>query len=252
MQDTLTSEIKRDEPYEHIPYSVGRQYVMDWRNEALEDKVEIITEIPAETETTEETEETEHSPIIADSRALSNRAADTGDRQMDRRLLWCVIAAVLGIAVGVLIGTMFPLEAAPLEESVTDTTGGFWGVLVRRLIHTGGFLFAAYLLGYFAAGGVLVWAVPLCCGLGTGLSAAGLCLAGGNLWLFLPYGVSCVVISFAACVSGEFSSLILRLVSSRGEVIASGGAAHRYTMRFAVYLLVILAAAITEAAILLS
>lgn len=261
MQETAHINKTADEPYEHIPYSVGRQYVMDWRNKQElhspaevikhtedEETPETLPEEPPTPETNEaETEEiatAEYSPRISDSRERSRRPDSVNIR------LWlCLIMAVTGTAAGAVIATAFPLENAELSLSVAaDTAGGFWGVLSRRLALTGAFLLAEYVLGYFAAGGIIVWAVPLCCGLGTGLSAAGICMSGVNIWLLIPIALYCAVIAFAASASGEFSSLILRLLNSRGETLTSGGYSYRYTLRFGVYLVIILAAAIAEAA----
>ncbi len=253
MQDTASH-------YEHIPYAVGRQYVMDWRKPediAKPEKNEVSETAEAADkpepvgveEISEIIEVTEHSPKTY---TYNDYVRSAPVRSPNSRLLLCIAAAVAGVVGGAVIAAAYPIEGAELAETVADTTGGFWGILLNRVFQSGAFLIAAYLLGFFAAGGFLSWIIPLVCGLGTGLSAAGLFMSDGRLWLLLPLAVCCVVVVAASYASGEFSSLIMRLVSSKGEVISSGSSAERYTLRFGVYLMIVLAMAIAEAAIKLS
>ncbi len=156
-----------------------------------------------------------------------------------------LLAGIVGAVTGALIAVLYPLEGVQLISA-----NGFPDALTDRLLRCGAFLLAEYLLGYFAAGGLLTWVLPLVYGLGAGLSAAEAVMSGALL-LLLPYSVCTLVICLAAARSAEFSSLLLSVVSGKsGSVITDGTAGSSYTMRFGAYLMALSAAALAEAWIL--
>ena len=123
-------------------------------------------------------------------------------------------------------------------------------MLLRRMAHCGAFLIAEYITGYFAAGGLLVWLAPFVYGLGAGLSAASALMLGGEPLPVIFCAAYAAVIVHGANASGEFSSLLLRLVSGRGgSVVTDGAAAYHFTLRFCLYLALLFALAMTEAGI---
>lgn len=290
-----------DKP-EHIPYSVGRQYVMDWRASIPAPDLprssggmsaERILHPPAQAEERPSVIETEgevvHSPRIAESEYIrkgyyrrsenrpvgdmhSDEDATTEDKDnplseqttaspritegeyarksyrpaKDHRLAVQLILCAVGIAAGAVIALMFPLEGTDL--SAASQGGDFLSLVLHRMAQCGVFLLVEYVLGYFAAGGWLVWLVPLVYGLGAGLSCAGIAAGGQDLWLILPPLAFCGVICCGAAASGSFSALLMRLVSGRGEMYAAGGSSsYQYTLKFGGYLLALLAAALIEA-----
>lgn len=250
MEDTVFKDKTSEEQREHIPYSVGRQYIMDWRSpdrteNAPEPEPQSTEEIP-EDKPAEITPETEHSPVIADSGARSR--TERGD---NRRLFFCLIAGLIGIIAGAVIAFAFPVSGADLSLSVAaGSQGDFMQLLLRRLAQSGSFLLAEYILGYFAAGGWLIWLAPTIYGLGAGLSSAGAFICGVNQWTVLPCLIYTVLISFAANGSWEFSALLMRLISGKGEVYASGGSSsYLYTLRFGGYLVILLVVSLAEAGI---
>lgn len=321
MQQLMTDKkelpaAETDKP-EHIPYSVGRQYVMDWRASIPSPDLprssggmsaERILHPPAQAEERPSVIETQgevvHSPRIAESEYIRKgyyrRSEDmyVGDRSVgdmhvgdthvgdthsdedattedkdnplseqttaspritegeyarksyrpakDHRLAVQLILCAVGIAAGAVIALMFPLEGTDL--SAASQGGDFLSLVLHRMAQCGVFLLVEYVLGYFAAGGWLVWLVPLVYGLGAGLSCAGIAAGGQDLWLILPPLAFCGVICCGAAASGSFSALLMRLVSGRGEMYAAGGSSsYQYTLKFGGYLLALLAAALIEA-----
>ncbi len=153
-----------------------------------------------------------------------------------------MLLGALSAAAGAAIAVLYPLEGIPLTIG-----GSFPEVLADRLLQCGIFLVAEYLLGYFAAGGKLVWLIPMIYGLGAGLSAAEAIISGHPLML-LPLTICMVVICRAAARSAELSSLLLSVVSGKsGSVVTDGTAGSSYTIGFGIYLLTISAAALAEA-----
>lgn len=238
MEETILKEEKK----EHVPYAVGRQYVMDWRTsqQNTEDNTEKAPLIA------EAVEEKEHSPVIADSGYHSQRRGSG-----DMRLLFCIAAGIAGMALGALVAVLFPDGNADLSGSLTvSSEGGFLMILFRRIIQCGAFLLAEFVIGYFAAGGWIVWLAPLIYGLGAGLSAAAVFIVGQAQWMCVFCVLYTAVICFAAKGSWEFSALLMRLISGRGEMYASGGSSSaQYTLRFGGYLILLLALALAEAGI---
>lgn len=165
------------------------------------------------------------------------------------RVFFCTLMCILGAGLGVAVAILFPLSADDFSQSVVmSESGGFAGMLLRRLAQCGAFLLTEYIIGYFAAGGLFVWLAPLVYGLGAGLSAVGAFQLGGELLpVIFCVAYAAVVVSGAAS-SGDFSALLLRLVSGRnGSVVTDGAAAYHYTLRFLLYLTLTLALAFTEA-----
>ena len=88
-----------------------------------------------------------------------------------------LLLAILGAAAGVAVALLYPVKGGViLPESKT-----FLEALTDRLLQCGGFLLAEYLLGYFAAGALLVWMLPPVYGLGAGLTAAAYAMSGSYL-----------------------------------------------------------------------
>lgn len=160
--------------------------------------------------------------------------------------------AVCGALAGAL--SYYAAGCGDVCGTVLSVTGGsFLELFLRRLLYGGAFLFAEYVLGYFAAGEWLVWAFPLLCGMGAGLSFS--CASGGaELFLLLPSAGSVMALCvFGANTSGELSSLLLRLAGGNGGgVIMTGSAAKDYTFKFLGYLGWLVAAALYEAAVKLA
>lgn len=167
------------------------------------------------------------------------------------RLLIYALASAAGIAAGAAAAYLSPLSAESFSHAlVMSEDGGFMGMLLRRMGQCGAFLAVEYIVGYFAAGGMLVWLAPLVYALGTGLSAAGAVMLGGDLMSVVFSVIYTAVLICAADTSGEFSSLLLRLVSGRNtSVITDGAAAYHYTLKFSMYAGLLLLFAITEAGI---
>lgn len=171
-------------------------------------------------------------------------------RSVEYRLPVCAAASVLGIVVGVAIALFFPLEGVDISNSVAASGGDFITALLSRVVQCGAFLTAEYLLGYFAGGGVVVWAVPMIFSMGAGLSVAGGVAAGGSALMILPAVIFIAVLVAGASASWEFSSVLLRLLSGNTvSVVTRGNASHFYDMRFGIYLAAIFAVSIAEAAV---
>lgn len=123
---------------------------------------------------------------------------------------------------------------------------------LRRLFWGAAFLISEYVCGFFALGRLLVWAAPLICGLGTGAALAGaFTIEGMNALRLAPGCAGCAAaVIFAAGTSSGMSSQLLRLVSSdKNSIVSTSPAAGEYTLRFLVYLAILSACAIAEAAL---
>lgn len=217
----------------------GRLYIMDYTDEHEPQPAEVQDE-PSD-EAPELPEES--------SEPTYERAVYTAYRRDSRPLT--IVVAVVGVLLGVITALFFPLSGGDFLSGVAASAeGGFAAALLRRLGQVGVFLLLEFLLGYFAAGGAVVWIVPFIYGLSAGLSAAGVAAAGGSAWVIVPELLYTVIITAAANTSTELSSLLLRLVSGESSsVVTRGRASRSYDLQFAVYLLVILTVAIIEAAV---
>lgn len=162
-------------------------------------------------------------------------------------VLW--LAAVCGLS-----GGMVAAQSVGMFEGVLFTSeGSFLALFLSRLLYGAAFLLAEYLLGFFALGEWLVWLAPLCCGLGTGLSAAAGFGRKGALLLIPSAAITLVAVIFGARCSGEFSAQLLRVVSgSRTGIVLTSEATRGYTLRFFGCLAAVGAAALIEAAVKIS
>lgn len=222
----------------------GRLYIMDYTegSDAEQPQEKLETQEPQNPD--------EPLPAASPERPVVYQRAANLRRTSDLRPLICAAAAVAGVAAGIITALCFPAEGADILSGVAGgTQGGFAAVLFRRMGQAGLFLLSEYLLGYFAAGNAVVWLIPLVYGLGAGLGAAGTISAGGSPWVIAPELVYTVLSVVGAITSGELSKLLLRLISGDScSVVARGRASRGYNLQFALYLLIMLAIAIAEAA----
>ena len=155
-----------------------------------------------------------------------------------------------GLILGIYIAASAP--GADISGSLLCGSGDFLGLLLRRLFWGAAFLIAEYVCGFFALGRLLVWAAPLVCGLGTGAALAGaFTIEGMNALRLAPGCAGCAAaVIFAAGTSSGMSSQLLRLVcSDKNSIVSTSPAAGEYTLRFLVYLAILSACAIAEAAL---
>lgn len=155
-----------------------------------------------------------------------------------------------GLILGIYIAASAP--GADISGSLLCGSGDFLGLLLRRLFWGAAFLISEYVCGFFALGRLLVWAAPLICGLGTGAALAGaFTIEGMNALRLAPGCAGCAAaVIFAAGTSSGMSSQLLRLVSSdKNSIVSTSPAAGEYTLRFLVYLAILSACAIAEAAL---
>lgn len=171
-----------------------------------------------------------------------------------RRRCRIPVGAAFSAAAGTAAGAFAAASAGGLEYSgsILCAAGSFWEILGMRLLWGAAFLLAEYILGFFALGDMLVWAVPLVCGLGTGAALTGaFSLNGIYAALLIP---SCAAsVSAVVCgagVSSAMSSQLLRLVSAdKSSIVSARPAAGEYTLRFLVCLAILLGSFIAEAAL---
>ena len=225
----------------------GRIYIMD-RRSATADKSDVY-----------ESESGESFDLKAQDAALPSHEDDAQRAESLTRAArirhegctaLCAVYAIIGTVAGIIIALAFPLHGSDFSAIAAPSDIGFAEAFFERLRQCGIFLLAAYLLGYFAAGGVIVWLVPLVYGMGAGLSCAGGIAAGSSVAVVIPWVVCLVLVVKASAASWEFSSVLLRLVSGRsGSVITRGSAAYSYNLCFGVYMLLLLAISIAEAAV---
>lgn len=190
-------------------------------------------------------------PARADAPAEDERAQSPEKRRAAHRvrtgrgtLLVMALAAVLGAAGGAVAANRLGGCAGVL----LTTEGSFLTLFLIRAVYGGAFLLAEYILGFFALGGALVWAVPLLCGMGTGLS---LMAAGAHRAALLPGAVMTLAAAvFGAQLSDSLSGQLLRvLTGSRTGLVITNGTAGDYTLRFLGLLGVNIAAGLIEAGI---
>lgn len=156
-----------------------------------------------------------------------------------------------GLIMGIYIAASAP-SGTDISGSILCSSGSFLVLLIRRLAWGAAFLLAEYLCGFFALGKLLVWTAPLVCGLGTGAALAGaFTLEGITALRLIPGCAGCAAaVVFAAETSSGMSSQLLRMISSdKNSIVSTSPAAGEYTLRFLVYLAILSACAITEAAL---
>ena len=164
------------------------------------------------------------------------------------------LTAAAGLAAGVFAAASLP-AGADLSGNILCRSGGFLELLLGRLAWCGAFLLAEYICGFFALGRLLVWLVPLMCGLGTGAALGAAFMLNGvdALWLVPGCAVCTAVVIFAARNSAEMSAQLLRLLSTnKNSIVSTSPAAGEYTLRFLVSLAILSAYAIAEAALRMS
>lgn len=243
-------------PQQTEELSSGRLYIMDYTSvqepqqsdePREETEPEAVSEAPGETE--ERDAQASFLTYEDTTEPVYERAVRTVRRTDSRAVMMAV--ALLGTTIGVITALFFPITGADFMTGIAASAeGGFVETLFRRLGQAGLFLLAEFFVGYFAAGGAIIWSAPFIYGLSAGLSSAGVVKAGGSAWVIAAELVYLLVITIAANTSAELSSLLLRLVSGESaSVVTRGRASRAYDLQFAVYLLVILAAAIIEAAV---
>lgn len=178
------------------------------------------------------------------------RAARSAYRRRSGIPMLYTFLTAAGLILGIYIAASAP--GADISGSLLCGSGDFLGLLLRRLFWGAAFLISEYVCGFFALGRLLVWAAPLICGLGTGAALAGaFTIEGMNALRLAPGCAGCAAaVIFAAGTSSEMSSQLLRLVSSdKNSIVSTSPAAGEYTLRFLVYLAILSACAIAEAAL---
>ena len=178
------------------------------------------------------------------------RAARSAYRRRSGIPMLYTFLTAAGLILGIYVAASVP--GADISGSLLCGSGDFLGLLLRRLFWGAAFLIAEYVCGFFALGRLLVWSAPLVCGLGTGAALAGaFTIEGMNALRLVPGCAGCAaVVIFAAGTSSGMSSQLLRLVSSdKNSIVSTSPAAGEYTLRFLVYLAILSACAIAEAAL---
>lgn len=178
------------------------------------------------------------------------RAARSAYRRRSGIPMLYTFLTAAGLILGIYIAASAP--GADISGSLLCVSGDFLGLLLRRLFWGAAFLISEYVCGFFALGRLLVWAAPLICGLGTGAALAGaFTIEGMNALRLAPGCAGCAAaVIFAAGTSSGMSSQLLRLVSSdKNSIVSTSPAAGEYTLRFLVYLAILSACAIAEAAL---
>lgn len=178
------------------------------------------------------------------------RAARSAYRRRSGIPMLYTFLTAAGLILGIYVAASAPV--ADISGSLLCGSGDFLGLLLRRLFWGAAFLIAEYVCGFFALGRLLVWAAPLICGLGTGAALAGaFTIEGMNALRLAPGCAGCAAaVIFAAGTSSGMSSQLLRLVSSdKNSIVSTSPAAGEYTLRFLVYLAILSACAIAEAAL---
>ena len=186
---------------------------------------------------------------IPETAELPRAARSTYRRRSGIPMLYTFLTAA-GLILGIYIAASAP--GADISGSLLCVSGDFLGLLLRRLFWGAALLISEYVCGFFALGRLLVWAAPLICGLGTGAALAGAFTIEGMTALRLAPGCAgcAAAVIFAAGTSSGMSSQLLRLVSSdKNSIVSTSPAAGEYTLRFLVYLAILSACAIAEAAL---
>lgn len=186
---------------------------------------------------------------IPETAELPRAARSAYRRRSGIPMLYTFLTAA-GLILGIYIAASAP--GTDISGSLLCVSGDFLGLLLRRLFWGAAFLISEYVCGFFALGRLLVWAAPLICGLGTGAALAGaFTIEGMNALRLAPGCAGCAAaVIFAAGTSSGMSSQLLRLVSSdKNSIVSTSPAAGEYTLRFLVYLAILSACAIAEAAL---
>lgn len=151
------------------------------------------------------------------------------------------IAAVCGVAGGIAVS----LNGGFSEEVSNTLKLPFGEIFLMRLGFGAALLAVEFILGFFAFGDLLVWAVPLIAGLGLALR-----VAITRMWVLLPSSAVLLgVAAFGAAVSAGFSGTLMSL--SRGGTIHLGNSPRRvFVLNFLGYFAAAAACALYEGIIL--
>lgn len=151
------------------------------------------------------------------------------------------LAAVCGAVGGVVVAKDSNVASAIIE--FTEKT--FGEIFLMRFVFGAALLAVEFVLGFFALGDLLVWAVPLFAGLGLALR-----IAATKIWVLLPSSIVLLgVVAFGAAVSAGFSATLMSL--ARGGTIHLGSSPRRvFVLNFLGYLAATAACALYEGIIL--
>ncbi len=162
-------------------------------------------------------------------------------------LIMMMLFAVIGTVLGALLyrGAVYRADSSFLEMFLGGALPGI------------ALLLAEYICGYFALGGLILWVIPLMGGLSAGinLSIALQYVKVSTDFLFaLPIVLGTVTaVTFGADEARNFSKQILRIISGRkNSIVMTDYAAGNYTLRFGVFLTILLVGAIADAVIRLN
>ena len=220
------------------------------KTEAPESEIIFMPYDPDESDSADSAErDITPSERIPETAELPRAARSAYRRRSGIPMLYTFLTAA-GLILGIYIAASAP--GADISGSLLCGSGDFLGLLLRRLFWGAAFLISEYVCGFFALGRLLVWAAPLICGLGTGAALAGaFTIEGMNALRLAPGCAGCAAaVIFAAGTSSGMSSQLLRLVSSdKNSIVSTSPAAGEYTLRFLVYLAILSACAIAEAAL---
>ena len=206
--------------------SAGRYYIMNRRSENTDEPPTASAEEPP-----------------AENPDLCRRIRN---KHREYNYVGYLVCGLLGIAAGAAVALVYPMDGMSISTENSTLLSLFSG----RFIQCALFLLAEYILGYFAAGSVIVWILPLLYGLGAGLCAANSAITGQPLVAALHI-LYTAVICFAAARSAGFSSLLLSIVSGRsGSVITDGTSGVSFDLKFVFYLALTTTAALAEAILL--
>lgn len=151
------------------------------------------------------------------------------------------ITAVCGAAAGALAAITGKADSRVIAALGERLSGSFGEIFLHRALSGGAILLAEFLLGFFAFGDFISWILPVFAGMG-----AGFFIAAAQKPVFLPSELAVLfAVIFAGASSAMFSKKLFGL--SRGNRASLRGmTASEYSARFALTLLLIIAAAVYE------
>lgn len=199
--------------------------------------IETTAEMTAEPQTVETVGIQISEPQLSEPRARERSAEES--RTSARAVM--IISAVCGAAAGVVLALTGAADGEAVSALSERISGSFGEIFLRRAISGGAVLLLEFLLGFFAFGDYISWICPVVAGMGGGFFIAA-------LWepVFLPSEiVTLLVIIFAGANSAVFSRKLLGLASGRRSYLR-GMSSAEYSVRFALMLSAMIAAAIYE------
>ncbi len=156
-----------------------------------------------------------------------------------------MITAAMGMAAGALLPITGKLDAQNAAALSLSLSGEFGEIFLSRAAVGAAFLAAEYILGFFAAGDILVWTAPMICSMGWGIR-----VFASEEWKLLPAAiVSTVVTALGASSSAGFSQAIMRVLRG-GNIRFEGSPRAKLTLSFLMFLAVETLCALYEAIIL--